>query len=137
MRRESRVAVVVLVDASIWIAIEHERYGFLDVLSTADDVAVCPIIVTELLRGAQNRKHYGTIRDAVMRTIVLDAPTPLERFEEAAQLYLQCRRGGVTAANADCLIATCAIAYGIPLLTEDTDFTHIARYTALRLFSRS
>jgi predicted nucleic acid-binding protein len=127
----------VLVDSSIWIAIEHERYVFPDLIAPTDDIAVCPIVMTEVLRGARSLKRYDMMRNAMMQAIVLDEPTPLERFEQAARIYLQCRNGGITPATVDCLIAACGIAYDIPLLTFDADFTHIARYTALRLFTRS
>lgn len=71
-----------------------------------------------------------------MLATVLDAPTPFERFEEAAQLYLLCRDAGVTPSATDCLVAACAIAHRIPLLHDDADFLHIARVAPLRLFSR-
>lgn len=62
-----------------------------------------------------------------MSATMLDDPTPLDRFEEAALIYLRCRRAGVTPSATDCLVAACAIAHGIRLLHDDADFNHIAR----------
>ena len=129
---------MVLVDTSIWIRLEHQRDTLPRLLPDDErDVAACPIVVMEFLRGVQNEKRYRLGREMFMFAHMLDAPTPLERFEEAAQLYLQCRKEGITASSADCLIAACAIAHDVPLLHDDADFEHIARLTALRTVTRS
>lgn len=71
----------------------------------------------------------------LMAVELLDDPTPLTRFEEAAQIYLRCRDAGVTPSAVDCLVAACAIAHDIQLVHNDSDFNHIARVvTALKLF---
>jgi len=58
---------------------------------------------------------------------------PLERFEEAAQLYLRCRDAAFTIRKAtDCLIAACAMAHAATILHRDRDFDHIARVAPLR-----
>jgi predicted nucleic acid-binding protein len=100
-------------------------------------VATCPIVVTEVLRGTQDSGRYCLAFDALMNSTMLDAPTPLLRFEQAARLYLRCRGEGVTPSTADCLVAACAIANNVPLLHRDADFDHIARATSLKIFTRS
>ncbi|HET8774886.1 MAG TPA: PIN domain-containing protein [Thermoanaerobaculia bacterium] len=92
-----------------------------------DEVAVCPIVVMEVLRGARDLKRYHRGREMFSFVRLLDAPTPMGRFEDAARIYLQCRDAGVTPSTADCLVAACAIAHEIPLLHNDADFRHIAR----------
>lgn len=129
--------MVVLVDSNVWIRREHDRLTLAELLSEDTDVAICPVIFSEVLRGVRGPKRYRETRSLLMDARFFDSPTPLERFEEAAQIYLRCRQEGVTPSSIDCLIAACAIAHDIPLLTFDADFTHIARYTALRLFTRS
>jgi len=127
---------VVLVDSSIWVRLEHERLSLRELIPTDVQVAVCPIVILEVLRGTRTARHAAT-RTMLAAATMLDAPTPLVRFEKAAELYRQCRDRGVTPSVADCLVAACAIAHGIPLLHGDRDFDHIARATTLRIFSRS
>lgn len=126
---------MVLVDSSVWIYLERARMSLAELID--DDVAACPIVVMEVLRGAGDAKRYRTAREMFASVPILDAPTPFERFEEAAQLYLLCRGEGITPSTADCLVAACAIAYDIPLLHDDTDFEHIARATSLKTVTRS
>lgn len=127
----------VLVDSSVWIAFERRWYGLRELLSVEDTIILCPVIATEVLRGVQNAGGYAKTQKLLTRTTFVDDPTPRARFEEAAQVYLQCRRGGVTPSTVDCLIAASAIAHELPLLTFDADFEQIARYVPLRLFTRS
>lgn len=66
-------------------------------------------------------------------TKILDSPMPIERYEEAAELYLRCREAGLTIRKSnDCLIAVCAMKHGVQLLHNDRDFDHIAKVAPLR-----
>lgn len=128
---------MILVDSSVWVRIEHGRASFAELLDEEDEPATCPIVVLEVLRGTRAGRYRDT-RDMLMKTVMLDDPTPLLRYEEAASIYLRCRRAGVTPSTADCLVAACAIAHGVRLLHDDEDFTHITRVVPeLRLFARS
>jgi hypothetical protein len=129
---------VVLVDSSIWILTEHLRVDLRELLPRSESVAVCPMIVQEVLRGTRNPMRYARMRTVLMNCEILDAPTPLDRFEEAAKLFIECRGAGVTPGSVDTLIAACAIAHRIPLLHEDDDFARIARVApSLQLLTRS
>jgi predicted nucleic acid-binding protein len=65
---------------------------------------------------------------------MLDEPTPMEAFEEAAYIYRRCRDTGyVIGSSHDCLIAACAIRHRVPLLHRDQDFEKIAAVTNLTL----
>jgi predicted nucleic acid-binding protein len=127
---------VVLVDSSVWVAVEHGRFDFLEVVPEDEEIATCPTVVLEVLRGTRAERHHK-VRALLMRATILDAPTPLERFEEAAQIYVLCRDAGITPSTPDSLVAACAIANGIPLLHDDSDFEHIAQVTSLRTLTRS
>jgi hypothetical protein len=91
----------------------------------------------EVLRGTRDAKRYAFARQMLMAVEVLDTPTPVERFEEAAQIYLRCRAVGVTPSAVDCLVAACAIAHDIPLLHNDSDFSHMAEVVPLKVFTPS
>jgi hypothetical protein len=128
---------VVLVDSSIWVAVERNLLSIADLVPSDDLVATCPAIAHEFLRGAQGTKQYQLARDMMIATEMLDSPTPFKRFEEAAILYRHCRSEGITPSAIDCLIAACAIANRVPLLHQDADFDEIARVTPLQIFTRS
>jgi predicted nucleic acid-binding protein len=119
---------LVLVDSSIWIHSQWQRIPVASLLPDDEVVAVCPIIVQEVLRGTRNAKHYAVTRGVLLATQLLDSPTPFERFEEAAGIFLACRDTGITPrSSVDCLIAATAIAHRIPLFHNDRDFGLIAR----------
>jgi predicted nucleic acid-binding protein len=133
-----RHVAVILVDSSIWIAAERGLISLRDVVPVGEIVAACPAIVHEVLRGTQTAKQFQLARDALMKTEMLDSPTPFSRFEDAAKLYFRCRKGGFTASAMDCLIASCAIANRVPLLHQDSDFDFIAGCdSSLKIFTRS
>jgi predicted nucleic acid-binding protein len=124
---------VVLVDSSVWVMAEHDRIVIADVVPDVAEIATCPVIVQEVLRGVQTRKRYQMSRDTLLETIMLDSPTPLERFEQAAQVYLACRNKAITPRSGiDCLIAATALAYDATILHDDRDFENIAKVLPLR-----
>ncbi|HEX2061301.1 MAG TPA: PIN domain nuclease [Thermoanaerobaculia bacterium] len=127
---------MVLLDSSVWVAIDRRRLSLSELIPRDEEVACCPIVLTEVMRGTR-LERYTVTRAMLSNATMLDAPTPLRRFEEAALIYLRCRAKGVTPSTPDCLIAACAIANGVPLLHDDSDFNQIARFTRLPLFTRS
>ena len=127
---------MVLVDSNIWI--DHFRgTARLDNWVGDEDIAVCPPIVTEVLRGARTERARLLWRTTLLDAHMLETPMPLELFEEAAGLFRTCQDAGITPGFADSLIAVCAIRNRVPLLTLDSDFQRIAAIVPLRLFTRS
>lgn len=127
------VAAVLLVDSSVWILV-RERVLSLGYYAEGNELAVCPPVVNEVLRGARDSRHYKRIRDTFLSLVMLDRELTLDRFEEAAQLYARCREAGYTVRSGfDCLIAATAIAHDAVLLHRDSDFEYIARVMPLRL----
>jgi predicted nucleic acid-binding protein len=56
-------------------------------------------------------------------------------FAEAARIYFNCRRKGVTIRSTiDCIIAQTAIEYDLLLLHNDRDFDAIAKIVALKFY---
>jgi predicted nucleic acid-binding protein len=129
---------VVLVDSSFWIRIEHGTAMLDDYIPEDEDVATCPVVMFEVLRGTRDEGRYFAALQLLLDADMLDSPTPLARFEEAARIYLKCRDAGVTPSAGDCLIAACAIIHRVPLLHFDADFDLIARVIpTLKIFTRS
>jgi predicted nucleic acid-binding protein len=123
---------VFVVDTSVWVYATTQGVD-VEELAGADDIAVCPPVVYEFLRGTADNARYELARQMFYNLVILDAPTPLQRYEEAARLYMTCRAAGVTVRKAlDCLIAATALAHNATVLHRDSDFDHIARVTALK-----
>jgi predicted nucleic acid-binding protein len=123
---------VVLVDSSVWIVV-GVRAASLSDLAEEEEIATCPAIVQEMLQGSSGPGDYRRWREILFSAHILDSPVPLERYEEAARLYLHCRDAGFTIRKAaDCLIAACAIAHDVPVLHNDRDFQYISQVTTLK-----
>lgn len=128
---------MILVDSSAWINAGMRLRSLVED-TRGQVVAVCPPIVQELLQGTEDRQRYDLTRLLLRTARMLDESMPLERFEQAAEIYLDCRDAGYTIRSAhDCLIAACAIAHDVPVLSDDSDFKYLARVTRMRLLTRS
>lgn len=123
---------MLLVDSSAWI-IAGVRPEVLRELAADNEIAVCLPVIQEILRGSADARTFAETRDMFLQLRVLDSPLPLERFEEAARLFMVCRDEGVTVRNNfDCLIAATAIAHNATVVHRDRDFDHIARVMQLK-----
>lgn len=123
---------MILLDSSVWILIEGGALD-LDAVVGDDDVALCPPVYQEVLQGLHSVEKYLKSRATLLQQIMLDAPLPLARFEEAARLYRRCRAAAYTIRRStDCLIAASAIAHDVQLLHADRDFEHIAKVAPLK-----
>ena len=124
---------MVLVDASVWIIAQRTKVPLASLLPADEAPATCPMIVQEVLRGTRDAAHYELTRRVLLAAEMLDETTPFERFAEAARVFLACREAGITPrSSVDCLIVATAIAHGMPLLHDDSDFTHMERVLPLR-----
>ncbi len=127
-----------LVDSSAWIEFfaesgspTHLRLREL-VGADAELVSAGPVEM-ELLAGTadphQRRAMLSALR--ACRKVAIDE---VHDWETASDIYLTCRRAGVTPRKLlDCLIAAIAIRADVPVLAQDRDFTLIAEHTPLRL----
>ena len=133
---------MVLVDTSVWIDFLRGaptiQVGTLQALLERDDlVGTAPIILQEVLQGADSPARFEQWRrefSGLMCYLPLD---PVDTHVEAARLYASCRRAGSTPRSSnDCLIARIAIEHDLALLENDRDFKAIAAVEdRLRLFA--
>ncbi len=122
-----------VVDTSVWVLAAGRRERVED-YAESEDIAVTPPVVHEFLRGAGSEALFQMARTMFRNLPILDAPMPLERFEEAARLYMFCRDEGVTVRKSyDCLIAATAMAHGATVVHRDNDFDQMARVTTLKV----
>jgi len=126
---------VILIDTSAWV--EFLRDTGSPVCEQVDEVLgghikTCDPVRMELFAGARDEAHLGQLRRLLARAGTVR--TTAARFEQAAQLYRQCRRGGETPRKlVDCLIAAVAIHASVPILHADADFDTLARHTELEV----
>jgi predicted nucleic acid-binding protein len=131
---------LILVDSSAWVDFlratgspAHLRVR--SALQDGTDLACTDVIVMEILAGARDDADRDRLRRLLYGLEFLGVEGPAD-YENAAELYRLCRRGGETPRKlSDCLIAAVAIRNDAELLCEDADFLAIARHAPLRLTS--
>lgn len=129
------------VDTSVWsLALRRdstERAAEAVLLSEALDhggaVFTTGLVLQELLQGFTGPKARDRL---VQRFSALPFLMP-DRTDhiEAAAIRNTCRRKGVQVGTVDALLARLCIHHELMMLTADRDFTRVARYTPLRVWS--
>jgi predicted nucleic acid-binding protein len=128
---------VILIDSSAWIEFLRETGSpaHRQVRSALenDQAAWTDAVAMELLARARGDTEREDMRRLLYGRHFLGVEGPAD-FENAAELFRVCRRGGETPRQlTDCLIAVVAIRNDAELLCCDADFQAIARHTPLRL----
>jgi predicted nucleic acid-binding protein len=132
---------MVLVDTSVWVDYLRgdatpQVKALKDLLSGEDIVGTAPIILQEILQGADSAERFETWRKYFSELLCYVPRDPVESHIAAARLYHDCRKAGKTPRSSnDCLIAQIAIEHGVALLHNDRDFNSIANVVGqLRLY---
>ena len=123
---------VIPVDTSIWIDFFAGRD--LPHVSTLEqcivdneDLALCGIIITEILQGIADDAIYRRVRRYLSPLIMLPMPEAL--FVRAADIYRNLRKRGITIrATNDCVIVATSLEHGCHLLHNEEDFVPIAKH---------
>jgi len=128
---------VILVDTSVWI----DFFAGRDLPHVAkleqfildnEDLALCGIILTELLQGISDDTTYRRVRRGLSPLIML--PMPSNVFVRAADIYRKLRKRGITIRKSnDCIIAATALEHHCQLLHNDKDFTQVAKHFPLKV----
>jgi hypothetical protein len=101
-------------------------------LEMGDSLVTAGVVIQELLQGFSGPKFRSLLIETLANIPIL---TPMrDSYIEAAELRNHCRRNGVQAATIDALIAQLCIENDLTLLTVDQDFSHMARFTPLRIW---
>ena len=102
-------------------------------LRDEEDLAVLPIIITEVLQGFRTEAGFHRAR-RILEALPTIQPT-VDCHVRAARLFRFLRRKGVTVRGAiDCIIAQACLDIDAELLSPDVDFRRIARHTRLRVW---
>ena len=126
---------VLLVDTSVWIEF-FRRGGRVNLREVAsrEELVTCLPVVQEVLQGLREESSFRIARDALLALPVVEAPMRTELFLEAADLFRQARRAGVTIrSSVDCLIAAVALRHDLEVWHRDRDFNAISRIAPLRV----
>jgi predicted nucleic acid-binding protein len=114
---------LILVDTSAWIDFFRGVNPFADRVDerlASNEIALCGPVITELRRGLKSPAERRKVIPLLSGCHELEQPDRL--WEEAGELgYLLARRGG-TVKTFDLLIASYALAHGVPLLASDKDY---------------
>ena len=121
-----------LVDTSVWVdylrgnATPQAR-TLKELLPGEQIVGVAPIILQEVLQGADSQQRFERWRRFFGDLCCYSPRDAVNSHIEAAQMYQLCRRAGKTPRSSnDCLIARIAVEHGLVLLHDDRDFEAIA-----------
>ena len=130
---------MILIDSSVWIAFFNGSGGkAVSVMETLidneADVWLSEYILTEVLQGFREDREYEAARQCLLRFPIARL-RDTDSYLEAAQIYRQCRRQGITIRKtSDCLIARTAIENDLYLLHQDSDFDRIASVFPVKIY---
>ena len=129
---------MMIVDSNAWADFFNgnptQHVQRLDIaLQEEEDLAVIPIIITEVLQGFRTDSGFRQAQGVLVSLPVI-YPT-VDCHVRAARLFRSLRRKGVSVRGAvDCIIAQTCLDIDAELLSPDSDFKHISRLTPLRLW---
>ena len=128
---------MVLVDTTVWIeAFRRPPRLELTAIVDIDDIVTCLPVYQEVLQGFRDEHAFRVAREAMSSLPMIESPLPMERFDEASQIYRNGRRAGLTIGSTiDCLIAACVLQHNLEVLHIDRDFDAIARVAPLQVRS--
>ena len=121
-----------MVDTSIWIEFLAGRINAAAPEERLLQFVTCGPVVQEVLQGLRPGARSDAFREGFLVIPRVSDPVPLELYVEAADIYRQGRKRGLTIrSSTDCLIAAIAIRNRAPVWHRDRDFEAIAKFTAL------
>jgi predicted nucleic acid-binding protein len=127
---------VILVDTSVWISLLQDKPNAGLPKEQLLNFATCGPIIQEVFQGMRDEAWSNLFREDFLAIPRLSDPIPLAVFLQAAQIYRQGRRKGYTIRSSiDCLIAAIAIQNEVPVWHRDRDYSAIARFTSLRVYT--
>ncbi|GJL53385.1 MAG: twitching motility protein PilT [Nitrospirales bacterium] len=121
-----------LVDTSVWLDFFRNQptqaaKKFEDILDRNLSFGITSHIYQETLQGANSPKDFLNLQAYLSTQKFYHPEDPILSYEKAAELYVHCRRKGITIRSTiDCLIAQIAIEQKLYVLHRDRDFTKMA-----------
>ncbi len=131
---------MILVDTSVLIDFfkgtkNMESRKFEVVLQKKIPFGISSFIFQEVLQGAGSEKEYSLLRNYLSTQRFYNPTDPVESFEKAARLYMDCRKKGITIrSSVDCLIAVTALEHDLFLLHNDNDYALMQKVIPLKIY---
>jgi len=123
----------VLVDTSAWIELlnrpDSPEKRSLDALIDSDRVALCGVVVAELLQGTRTKREFALLRERLAVFPLMETTHAV--WQRAAELAFQLRRKGVTLPLTDLAVAATAMTNSLLVFAKDV---HFDRIPGLRLY---
>jgi predicted nucleic acid-binding protein len=130
---------VIVVDSSVLIAFfrghQNPAVERLVQLEAQEIPFLLPgVCFQEVLQGARNEREWGLLEEYLSSQELLYSSNPASTYREAARIYYDCRRRGLTIrSSVDCFIAQLVLEIEGTLLHKDGDYESIARVRPLQL----
>ena len=130
---------MIIVDTSVWIDFLESRETPFDLhlkelIEREETLALTDIIYCEVLQGILDDIKFRHFRE-VLRSYPIFRVRGLQTFEQAAQIYRDCRKRGFTIRRTvDCIIAATCLEAGAEIYHNDRDFDAIARVKGLKIY---
>lgn len=127
---------MIFIDTSVWIDFFAGRdlphvATLEQLILDEEDLALCGIVLTEILQGIVSDSTYHRVRQHLQPLIML--PMSKTVFIKAADIYRKLRKQGITIRKTnDCIIAATVLEHRCRLLHNDKDFDPIAKYFPLK-----
>ena len=124
---------MILADTSVLIGyfkkIDGVPYDKMDYIIDNDiPYGICNYIYQELLQGSRNQQEYDLLKEYLNTLPFYDLRYGRQSFENAALIFMNCRKKGITIRSTlDLIIAEIAIENNLFLLHDDLDFTNISK----------
>jgi len=121
-----------LIDTSIWLDFFRNRSTqavahFEEILDHNLPFGITSVIFQEVLQGAGSPNDFLKLKNYLATQKFYHPLDPILSYEQAADLYFNCRRQGITIRGTiDCLIAQIAIEHNLHLIHSDRDFAKMA-----------
>lgn len=129
---------MILADTSAWVEFDRATGSRVDLrmvelVASGASLATTEPVIAEVLSGARDAPKELSLRRLLGRFELLPFSAASD-FDAAVRVYRSCRQAGVTPRGLiDCMIASVAMRYGVPLLAQDADFAKMADVVALDL----
>jgi predicted nucleic acid-binding protein len=124
---------MILVDTSVLIGyfkdLQGTPYEKMDYIIDHDiPYGINNYIYQEILQGARTDKEFSLLKEYLNTMTFYDLKYGRQSSENAALMYIKCRKSGITVRSTlDLIIAETAIENNLYLLHNDSDFSNIAQ----------
>lgn len=100
---------------------------FAEILDLDSPAGLTGVVYQEVVQGVSSRREFEQTSEYLGSQTFYHPRDPVGTYREAARMYFDCRRRGITIRSAiDCLIARVAVEHDLMLLHDDRDFEKLA-----------